>query len=326
MKPYRIDIKKPCWFIILLLCCFTRLTAQTFTGNGGWYNAANWSNDTVPSAIVPGWRQIVISPPPGDSCVLNNALVMLPGSAFTVSAGSNFILTGNQAMPVIYPSNILNLTNWKVTLPIDDNGMQTGSAIEIDQPQLDTFSINPYFMDDSDYSGVIFNANCGGATTSGSGYPRSELREMTDNGSELASWASSDETSIMEIDQAVTHLPVVKPQIVVGQIHGPSDDIITFRLEGSHLFMDHNGTEGTTLDNNYVLGTRFKAKFVVSNNEVQSYYNGVLMETYPITFTGAYFKAGAYVQSSCKGSNKVSGESCDAYGEVVIYNVTISHQ
>ena len=130
----------------------------------------------------------------------------------------------------------------------------------------------------------------------------------------------------MEIDQAVTHLPVVKPQIVVGQIHDANNDIIVFRLEGSHLFMDHNGTTGTTLDNNYVLGTRFKVKFVVSNNQVQSYYNGVLKETYPVTFSGAYFKAGAYVQSSCKGSKQVAGESCDAYGEVIIYNVSVTHQ
>jgi hypothetical protein len=224
-----------------------------------------------------------------------------------------------------YPANILNLTNWKITLPIDSKGTQTGSAIEIDQPQLATYSIIPYFYNDSDNSGVIFSANCGGSTTSGSDYPRSELREMTDNGADLASWTSSSGTSTMEIDQAVMHLPVVKPQIVVGQIHGPSDDIITFRLEGSHLFMDHNGTSGTTLDNNYVLGTRFKAKFIVSNNEVQSYYNDVLMETYPISFSGAYFKAGAYVQSTCK-NNKVPGESCSAYGEVIIYSVTVTHQ
>ena len=323
--------KKVFIVVYLTLTYFIQLNAQipvtyTFTGNGNWNNATNWNNDTVPSSIVPGRDTITIATLPGDSCVLNGPLVMLPGSILTVASGTSFILTGNNSIPTIYPSNILDLTNWKITLPIDANGTQTGTAAEVTQPKLDTFSIYPYFRDDTDLNGVIFNANCGGATTSGSGYPRSELREMTNNGTALASWTSSVGTSIMEIDQAVTHLPVVKNQIVVGQIHGPSDDIITFRLEGTHLYMDHNGTAGNTLDSNYVLGTRFKAKFVVSNNQVLSYYNGVLKETYPITFSGAYFKAGAYVQSSCQGSKEVTGELCTAYGEVISYNVTVTHQ
>jgi hypothetical protein len=326
--PY---LKKVFISINILLFYFTQLDAQTpitytFTGNGNWNIAANWNNDTVPSSIVPGRDTITIATQAGDSCILNTPLVMLPGSILTVATGTNFILTGNNSIPTIYPANILDLTNWKITLPIDANGTQTGTATEVTQPKLDTFSIYPYFRDDTDYSGVIFNANCGGATTSGSGYPRSELREMTNNGTVLASWTSSTGTSTMEIDQTVTHLPDVKNQIVVGQIHGASDDIITFRLEGTHLYMDHNGTAGNTLDSNYALGTRFKAKFIVSNNTVQSYYNGVLKETYPITFSGAYFKAGAYVQSSCQGSKQVTGELCTAYGEVIIYNVTVTHQ
>ena len=103
------------------------------------------------------------------------------------------------------------------------------------------------------------------------------------------------------------------------------DDVIVFRLEGKKLFMDHNGADGTVLDNNYILGTRFKVKMVVYNNTVYSYYNDILKETYPINFTGAYFKAGAYVQSSCKCSKQVAGELCSAYGEVVIFKVTVTH-
>jgi hypothetical protein len=326
-QPYFKNIFIGFHFLLFL----TQANAQTpvsytFTGNGNWNNATNWANNIIPSAIVPGRDTILLAAPTGDSCVLNQPLVMLPGATLTVKTGTDFILKGNAPIPKIYPANILDLTNWKINLPIDANGTTTGNSVEIDRPKLDTFSIYPFFRDDTDYTGVIFNADCGGATTSGSGYPRSELREMTNNGTALASWSSSVGISTMEIDQVVTHLPAVKNQIVVGQIHGSSDDIIVFRLEGTHLFMDHNGTTGTTLDNNYVLGTRFKAKFVVSNNQVQSYYNGVLMETYPISFTGAYFKAGAYVQSSCKGSKQVTGESCDAYGEMIIYNVTVTHQ
>jgi hypothetical protein len=230
----------------------------------------------------------------------------------------------NGSYPV-YPADVLDLHNWKLNLPVDANGAQTGVSLEIKRTQLDTFFMIPYFHNNNDNTGVIFNANCGGATTSGSGYPRSELREMTTNGTVNASWSSALGIHTMEIDQMVTHLPAVKKNIVVGQIHDANDDVIVFRLEDKKLFMDHNGTTGTILDANYLLGTRFKVKFIVSADTVYSYYNGVLKESYPISFSGAYFKAGAYVQSSCKGSKQVAGESCDAYGEVVIYKVTVTH-
>lgn len=222
------------------------------------------------------------------------------------------------------PANVLNLTNWKITLPID--GPDSGTnADEITQPALATYSIDPYFKNNSTNTGVIFRAHTGGATTSGSGYPRSELREMTNNGASNASWSSGSGTHTMEIDQAITHLPVVKAHIVAGQIHDSNDDVIVFRLEGTKLFIDINGDDGPTLTSNYVLGTRFKVKFVVSGNQTRCYYNDALIYTHNQSYSGAYFKAGAYTQSSCTGTPG-SSESCSAYGEVVIYNLTVTHQ
>lgn len=222
------------------------------------------------------------------------------------------------------PANVLNLTNWKITLPIDGSDSGT-DADEVKQPALATYSIDPYFKNNSTNTGVIFRAHTGGATTSGSGYPRSELREMTNNGTTNASWSSGSGTHTMEIDQAITHLPVVKPHIVAGQIHDAGDDVIVFRLEGQKLFIDINGTDGPTLNSAYVLGTRFKVKFVVSGNQTKCYYNDVLKYTLSKSYSGAYFKAGAYTQSSCTGTPG-SSESCSAYGEVVIYNVAVTHQ
>lgn len=232
---------------------------------------------------------------------------------------SSATLTGGGS----YPASILNLTNWKITLPID--GSDSGSdADEVKQPALATYSIDPYFKNNSTNTGVIFRAHAGGATTSGSGYPRSELREMTNNGATNASWSSGSGTHTMEIDQAITHLPDTKKHIVAGQIHDGSDDVIVFRLEGQKLFIDINGNDGPTLTSSYVLGTRFKVKFVVSNNQTKCYYNDVLMYTLNQSYSGAYFKAGAYTQSSCTGTPGPS-ESCSAYGEVVIYGLSVTH-
>ncbi|MES2431979.1 MAG: polysaccharide lyase family 7 protein [Bacteroidota bacterium] len=308
-----------------ILNTFGQLATKTyvFTGNGNWNNGNNWQNNLIAPTKIPDGTEVIIDPSAGGQCVFNRTLYVQPGAILTVSPSDKFMFTNGPG--TLYPADVLDLTNWKLNLPIDANGTQTGTSVEIKQVLLDTFTNALYYHNNNDNTGVVFMANTGGATTSGSGYPRSELREMTSNGMVNASWSSSSGTHTMEIEQAVMHLPDVKKHIVVGQIHDAEDDVIVFRLEGTKLFMDHNGDDGVVLDNNYVLGTRFKVKMLVSNNNVYSYYNDVLKETYPISFSGAYFKAGSYVQSSCKGTKKVTGESCDAYGEVVIYKLSVTH-
>ena len=224
-----------------------------------------------------------------------------------------------------YPAQVLNLTNWKITIPFDGSDSGT-TADEIKQPALATYKDPKYFYVSSAGNSVVFKAHTGGATTSGSGYPRSELREMTNNGSTEAAWSSSSGTHTLTIDQKITHLPAVKPHIVVGQIHDGSNDVTTFRLEGSKLFIEINGVDGPVLTTNYQLGTRFTVGFEVKNNQVKYFYNGTpISYTLNKSFSGAYFKAGAYTQSSCQGTKKVPGETCDAYGEVEIYNVQVTH-
>jgi hypothetical protein len=234
-----------------------------------------------------------------------------------------------------YPSQVLNLTNWKMTLPVDANGNlsingSTGSPKEVKQTALATYKLEPWYVVNPG-GGVRFSAPVNGFTTTNSPNPRSELREMAHNGVDNASWGSNDGgTHTMEIDQAITHLPEVKKHIVVGQIHDSGDDVIVIRLEGSKLFVDHNGADGPILTSSYVLGTRFNVKFVVNGGNTYVYYNGVLKDTLTKNYSGAYFKAGAYVQSNCK--NKASDgtpleKNCSAtnYGEVVVYNVTVTH-
>jgi hypothetical protein len=216
-----------------------------------------------------------------------------------------------------YPAQVLNLSNWYEGLP-------TGPAEDptvVKQPQLATFTDSPWFTPTSDCSGVRFRAAVNGVTTSGSSYPRSELREM--NGSSLASWSSTAGTSTMVIDEAITHLPNDKNQIVAGQIHGSSDDISVFRLEGSSLYVTKGDTaEYKLITSSYQLGTFFEAKFVVSGGKINAYYNGTLVTTISQSFSGAYFKAGAYVQANCDKSSPCSTSN---YGEVVIKSLTVSH-
>src|SRR6266542_79014 len=134
------------------------------------------------------------------------------------------------------PSQILNLTNWKLTLPLNSSGGLGGEAAEILQPQLNSYVNNPYFVVNG--NGVQFRAPVNGATTSGSSYPRSELREMTNNGSALASWSTISGTHTMYVREAITHLPAVKNQTMAGQIHDGSTKVIDVRLSGSTLYLE----------------------------------------------------------------------------------------
>ena len=251
------------------------------------------------------------------------------GGMYVLFGGSTQPTTPPTSTPVItrtsaiYPAQILNLTNWKETLPTGSSGSPT----EILQPTLATFSINPWFIVSPDGNGVQFRAPVNGVTTSNSGYPRSELREMTNSGKTLASWSSTSGTHTMTIDEKITAVPKTKKHVVAGQVHDASDDVIVIRLEYPKLFIDINGSDGPTLDANYTLGKRFTVKFVVNGGKTSIYYNGSTTPAYTLSqsYSGAYFKAGAYTQSNC--STEASGDcSSSNYGEVVVYNVTVTHQ
>jgi len=237
------------------------------------------------------------------------------GSSGSSSANST---TPEIAPPPVYPSSVLDLTDWKITLPTDT--AKNGEPDEIGQPQLATFNDPPYFYVDSGSGGVVFQAPVNGVTTSGSDFPRSELREMTDGGSQEASWSTTSGTSTMAVTEAITHLPVVRPEVVAAQVHGPSSYVILIRLNGNDLFVENNGNNVGTLNSNYVLGTSFTLQITAANGYIQVSYNGVQKANLANNSSGNYFKAGCYTQS-----NTGYGDSPSAYGQVVIYSLSVSH-
>jgi hypothetical protein len=212
---------------------------------------------------------------------------------------------------------VLDLTNWKVTLPIGAEEKPT----EIKQPALASYSKDPYFTVDG--TGVQFRAPVNGVTTGGSSYPRAELREMTDNGTKNAAWSSTSGTHTLTVKEAFVKLPAGKPHVVGAQIHGGDDDVTVFRLEGTKLYVtDGDNPHHKLITDKYVLGTPFEAKFVVSGGTVRAYYNGVQQTTLSTSFSGAYFKAGAYTQANCEKSSPCSASN---YGEVHIFDLKVAH-
>jgi len=231
-------------------------------------------------------------------------------------------ITGSQAAS--YPIGALNSTDWKLTLPIN-------SAQEIKFPELATYT-SEWFHLNATGDGAVFRARTDGATTSNSANPRSELRQLF--GTTNAAWSSTTENNSMSIDQVVNVLPIgSKPVVVTGQIHGASDDISVFRVEGntsgdrnvaSIWITDGNTSHGHLLTNAYHLGDRYQVGFSVSGGQISYTFNGVAVAyTQKKSFTGGYFKAGSYNQSGGNCTKLADGQ-CD-YAEVTIYAVQVCH-
>lgn len=218
------------------------------------------------------------------------------------------------------PAEVVNLANWKQTLPIGDSNKPK----EIFQPALADYSLDPYFRVDSAGDKIICRAPVNGVTTSNSGYPRSELREMINNGKDQASWSTSSGTHTMILEQAITAVPETKKHVVAGQIHGSEDDIIAIRLEDKKLFVDLNGKQGPVLDANYILGKKFTVKLTAAEGQIKVYYNGsgTPIHTLKKKASGCYFKAGAYTQSNCSKEKNCSDSN---FGEVAIYSLSVNH-
>jgi poly(beta-D-mannuronate) lyase len=221
---------------------------------------------------------------------------------------------------------VLDIRNWMLTLPEAAAGSMV--AVEIKQPQLASFA-DAYFHIDPAGDGVVFTAPAGGATTEGSSYPRAELREMTANGTRKASWSTDRGVNSLVVTEAVTGLPMVKPQVVTAQIHDASNDVIEILADGSHpgrggsiqLAVRYGGqVQPVRLDDAYVPGTRYTVTLTAANGQIRVAYDGLTKLVFTTSRSGLYFKAGAYTQS-----NTTAGDAPTAVGQVVIYALKATH-
>lgn len=338
------------------------VTDADFTINGSWllvlqqdsqwvdvYNALTWKKMT-PIKIPAMTKAESISCEPNGKAFLigqegvNSMLVrvLLP-SQYRGDADSGSPQPGPGPTPggpcnaaTTDPGDVLNLTNWKLTLP----SCSGGEPHEIKQPQLKTFE-SQYFYDMCPKA-VVFRAPANGCTTSNSSNPRSELREMKSSGTQEASWNSGSGQHKLDIVQAITHLPTRsdgKAAVVAGQIHGTSDDFTVLRCESRNVFVNRNGknvllcnlwmTDGDETNyrlvtNAYELGRFFRLVIVANSGGVTFFYDdykgGGLKAATKLNKTApkCYFKAGCYTQANPSNGGK-------GYGEVRIRALSVTH-
>ncbi|WP_158874031.1 polysaccharide lyase family 7 protein [Antarcticirhabdus aurantiaca] len=233
------------------------------------------------------------------------------------------------------PSAHFDLANWKLTLPVDSKGGITGTAVEV--KSLIGYENANYFFDRAD-GAMVFRAMAEGATTSGSKYARSELREM--NGSERAAWSLAEGgtmTATLSVDAVPTRADGSAGRVVVGQIHGQDDELVRLYWEKNsvHFVNDQAGSgnaETTFLFKNAAgkapsisLGETFSYKIDAQGDqlEVSIFADGDIYTSVsrinPVWQSDAfYFKAGVYL-----GVNETQGSGI---GQASFHGLDFSHQ
>ncbi|MCU0789347.1 MAG: polysaccharide lyase family 7 protein, partial [Verrucomicrobia bacterium] len=124
--------------------------------------------------------------------------------------------------PNVPPGQNFDLTHWYLGLPVDSSGGTSGDSASISASQLVAgYSNALYFYTGAD-GAMTFWAPVTGATTSGSDYPRSELREQISPPSNDINWSGYG-FHILNATCRVTQVPDSK-KVIIGQIHTKTGD------------------------------------------------------------------------------------------------------
>lgn len=235
------------------------------------------------------------------------------------------------------PYDLLGLQNWKL------NGLR-GTPSNNDYvdaiPNLQSYTNSNWFFLENNWT--IFQVWAGSDTSSGSGNPRMELRELTANGNNNIFWdGTTSKEHRMKWRVRVDRLPS-SGKVCFGQIHDKTDkfdDVIRVQCQGKanqtsgSVKMRINGYVTEVLEGggktvgNFNLGEEMYLELTYKNSIVKLYRldnNGNRVST---IFTSKkasakqnYFKAGNYLQSM-KGKSYKSSD----YGRVGIQKLEVFH-
>jgi len=207
--------------------------------------------------------------------------------------------------PLLPPSSNFDLSAWKVqTLDADLH------VVNILSPELNNgYSTNYFYTHPTDGSLVFKVPSNGDAITGPTGYPRVELRQMSAG----ANWKLTDTTEYYLTAQCrVISVATVKPQTIIGQIHGSESESEMIKLrwsgykpglcnvEARFEMNDSLRTEyGVVLATGLSLGDIVNYTITMKNGTVTVTVNGnSASQTYTPIFFGTtdtyYFKAGNY--------------------------------
>src|SRR5690606_11516015 len=179
-----------------------------------------------------------------------------------------------------------------------EDGYQSGDTVHTDQDDIEAGFVNdPKFIltEDGD---VQFRIGVNdGRTSSGTNYPRSELRELDEDG-DLASWDGSEGHHWMEWEFRATHLAATRPWLCMGQIHDDDDDVLRIQTEvrsGQLCLVARLYDVVHILIQGYEVGTWVKGRIDVVDGDLTVTIDGVPFNDWendnPSIGANCYFKA-----------------------------------
>jgi hypothetical protein len=194
-----------------------------------------------------------------------------------------------------------------------------------------------FFYTNATDGSMVFRVPSNGGTTSGSSYPRVELRQMS-NG---ANWKLTDATEHYLTAQCkVIAVAQAKPQTIIGQIHGSesNSELLKLRwtgyqpgqckIEARYELNDATQAEyGVTLASGLSLGDLITYTITMKSGTINCTANGVsASQTYTTAFFGTtdayYFKAGDYLQYN----NQTVPDLTIIYGQNQFYKLSLIKQ
>lgn len=216
--------------------------------------------------------------------------------------------------PQVYPTQVLDLRHWALTLPTDgdDKNRKADEVRPTSKPISDA-----WFHVTDDAAGVVFRAPVNGVASKHEKNARTELRHD-------AEWSNHrGGAHTMTLDAAITATPRRFPSVVCARVDDDDGDVILVKLRDKRLYVTaDDGKFNRMLDADYVLGTKFHLSIRATKGVIRVTYDDAPPVTYRATRDSMHFAAGVYNQSNLKQHPR---ESPTSYGEVVIYDLKVSH-
>jgi PKD repeat protein len=238
------------------------------------------------------------------------------------------------------PGGNFDLSHWKVQLPTSNDVLtcNNGSVDEKTPAQLEAGFTNTYFYTGTD-GAMVFWAPINGATTSGSSYPRSELRELINPSSSTVNWIPFG-THVLDAQCKVLQVPGSK-KVIIGQIHAYS----SAALPTVKIYYNNGNVYGTVKTNSTDDASDFKFPSVsvglsniityqikVVNGLVTIAYNNktnslnIFQSDPNYTNETQYFKAGDYCQSNACSNPLNQGALVAFYAVNLFHAPSITNQ
>lgn len=149
-----------------------------------------------------------------------------------------------------------------------------------------------------------------GRTSTGTSYPRSELRELELDG-DNAAWNGSSGTHYMKGRSRITRVAATKPSVCFFQIHDSSSDLVRVQTEsggdgptGLRIRARRTPPSGgseitTTIRSAYTLGDWMSWDIRIVSGTLSITLDGTqVLSAGSFGTTGCYFKTGCYAQSN----------------------------